>query len=247
MLQNRWLLCVGLTMIAVGCGGDTAATIPADGQVDTALVADTAPDAATTTDTTNAADMAADSSAAGLPAIDAARLKALHDRVDLARMKKDMDFLASDALGGRIPGSHGSQLAREHIQAQMLALGMEPLGHKGGFFHTYAQGPKSGARMLTKDGKIVPHAMTEGTNVVGLLRGSDPVKSKQYIVLTAHYDHLGVTKSGDIYSGAFDDAGGVVVALEVLRAFAADSKKLARSVVLLITDSEESGLLGAES
>ncbi|GEM_PF-1097369 len=202
---------------------------------------------ATEGDAANVGDVtSADAKGADIPALDLALLKAVHAAVSPKRMKTDIDFLASDKLGGRLPGSHGSKLAREYIRDQMKAMGMEPLGHKGGFFHTYAQAPSSGNYMLTKDGKIVPQAMTEATNVVGILRGSDPARAKEHIVLSCHYDHLGVTQKGEVNNGAFDDAGGCVVALEVARALITAKAKPKRPIVFLVTDGEEGGLKGAD-
>jgi hypothetical protein len=86
-------------------------------------------------------------------------------------------------------------------------------------------------------------------NVVGLVRGSDPDLSASYVVLSAHFDHVGIGEpnaEGDsIYNGADDDASGTAVLLEVARAFQAMSYPPRRSVVLLAVSGEEKGLLGA--
>jgi hypothetical protein len=86
-------------------------------------------------------------------------------------------------------------------------------------------------------------------NVVGLVRGSDPELAGSYIVLSAHFDHLGIGEAnaeGDsIYNGADDDASGTAVLLEVARGFQAVPRAPRRSVVLLAVSGEEKGLLGA--
>lgn len=86
-------------------------------------------------------------------------------------------------------------------------------------------------------------------NVVGLLPGSDPTLSGTYIVLSAHFDHLGIGEAnaeGDsIYNGADDDASGTSALLEVAQAFAAMPRRPRRSVVFLAVSGEEKGLLGA--
>ncbi|MCK5489673.1 MAG: M28 family peptidase [Gemmatimonadetes bacterium] len=87
-------------------------------------------------------------------------------------------------------------------------------------------------------------------NVVGLLRGSDPDLAETYVVLTAHFDHVGIGEpnaEGDsIYNGADDDASGTAVLLEVAQAFQALPRSPGRSVVFLAVSGEEKGLLGAE-
>lgn len=86
-------------------------------------------------------------------------------------------------------------------------------------------------------------------NVVGVLRGSDPVLANSYIVLTAHYDHVGIgpeDESGDgIYNGADDNASGTSVLMEVASAFAELPVAPARSVLFLAVSGEEKGLLGS--
>jgi hypothetical protein len=89
----------------------------------------------------------------------------------------------------------------------------------------------------------------EVSNVVGLLRGSDPELADRYIVLTAHYDHVGVgppDATGDsIYSGADDNASGTAVLMQVASALAALPQAPRRSIVFLAVSGEEKGLLGA--
>ncbi|MEX2532253.1 MAG: M20/M25/M40 family metallo-hydrolase [Gemmatimonadota bacterium] len=86
-------------------------------------------------------------------------------------------------------------------------------------------------------------------NVAGLLRGSDPALADEYVVLTAHFDHVGVgppDATGDsIYSGADDNASGTSAVLQVARAFTALPEAPARSVLFLFVSGEEKGLLGA--
>ena len=87
-------------------------------------------------------------------------------------------------------------------------------------------------------------------NVVGLLRGSDPELRDTYVVLSAHFDHLGVGRpdaTGDsIYNGADDDASGTSVMVEVAQALAALGQRPRRSIVFLAVSGEEKGLLGSE-
>ncbi|MBO0860376.1 MAG: M20/M25/M40 family metallo-hydrolase [Chloracidobacterium sp.] len=86
-------------------------------------------------------------------------------------------------------------------------------------------------------------------NVVAIYRGNDPTLKNEYVVYTAHWDHLGVRpdQSGDnIYNGAVDNATGVAGVLAIANAFNRLSIKPRRSILFIATTAEEQGLLGAE-
>ncbi|QSQ26069.1 M20/M25/M40 family metallo-hydrolase [Pyxidicoccus parkwayensis] len=90
-------------------------------------------------------------------------------------------------------------------------------------------------------------APLESANVVGVLPGSDPALAKEYVVLSAHLDHVGVgepVKGDRIYNGAMDNATGVAAVLEVARALQAAKPK--RSVLFALVTGEEKGLLGSK-
>ncbi len=85
-------------------------------------------------------------------------------------------------------------------------------------------------------------------NVVGILRGSDPVLKDTYVFLTAHYDHLGTANgsTGDfIYNGANDDGSGTVSVIEIASALASMKTRPLRSLVFMTVFGEEKGLLGS--
>ncbi len=89
----------------------------------------------------------------------------------------------------------------------------------------------------------------EVRNVVGLVRGADPELAETYVVLTAHYDHVGVgppDERGDsIFSGADDNASGTSALLQIAAAFGELEEPPARSVLFLAVSGEEKGLLGS--
>jgi Zn-dependent M28 family amino/carboxypeptidase len=88
----------------------------------------------------------------------------------------------------------------------------------------------------------------ESQNVAGILRGTDPRRRNEYIVVSAHLDHLGTGEpiNGDrIYNGAMDNASGVAAILEVANAIRESSVKPARSILFLAVTGEENGLLGS--
>jgi len=84
-------------------------------------------------------------------------------------------------------------------------------------------------------------------NVLGYLEGTD--KKDEVIVLTAHYDHIGISADGQINNGANDDGSGTVTILELAEAFgkaAAEGKRPRRSLLFMTVTGEEKGLLGSE-
>lgn len=86
-------------------------------------------------------------------------------------------------------------------------------------------------------------------NVVGKLEGSDAKHKDEYIVYTAHWDHLGRDpnlQEDQIYNGALDNASGVALMTEIARAFASMKQKPRRSILFLALTAEERGLLGAK-
>lgn len=85
------------------------------------------------------------------------------------------------------------------------------------------------------------------SNVAGMVRGTDPKLRDEYMVISAHLDHLGIGTAVDgdkIYNGALDNAAGIAAMLEAARAIKADPPR--RSVIFLAVTAEEKGLLGAE-
>jgi len=85
-------------------------------------------------------------------------------------------------------------------------------------------------------------------NTIGWIQGSDPELRDEYVVFTAHMDHLGVGEPVDgdsIYNGADDDGSGVAAILELAQAFAAAETKPRRSLVFMTVSGEEKGLLGS--
>jgi Zn-dependent M28 family amino/carboxypeptidase len=91
-------------------------------------------------------------------------------------------------------------------------------------------------------------SQVESQNVAGMLAGTDPKLKNEYVVLTAHLDHIGVGMpiNGDpIYNGAMDDASGIASILEIARLIHESGAKLRRSVIFLAVTGEEKGLQGS--
>ena len=116
---------------------------------------------------------------------------------------------------------------------------------------------------LADSGKVLPRAplnrriratvactsrMVTSPNVVGVLPGTDPALRDEYVVLTAHLDHLGVGHPVDgdsIWNGAMDNASGIASLLEIARAVARPENRPKRSLLFVATTAEEKGLLGS--
>ena len=82
-------------------------------------------------------------------------------------------------------------------------------------------------------------------NVIGIIEGSDPVLKNECVIYTAHFDHVGINRNGEVFNGADDNASGSMALLEVAEAFARLKEKPLRSVVFAWVNGEEKGLLGS--
>ena len=124
-----------------------------------------------------------------------------------------------------------------HMFAEMLTLAdaQKPLPR-------FALGKSLTATVATESTQVV------SPNVVARLRGSDPKLAAEYVLVSAHLDHLGVgapIHGKTIYAGAMDDASGVATVLEVARIFGTNPVRPKRSMLFLIFTAEEKGLLGS--
>ncbi|MGH7673445.1 MAG: M20/M25/M40 family metallo-hydrolase, partial [Gemmatimonadales bacterium] len=111
-----------------------------------------------------------------------------------------------------------------------------------------AFGAKPLAAQLHVHGSIRAVERNSAPNVVGILEGSDHRRKKEYVVYSAHMDHVGVGRAveGDsIYNGADDDASGTIAVVEAAEAFARLNPRPKRSVIFLTVSGEEKGLWGS--
>lgn len=155
-------------------------------------------------------------------------------------MHTRIGILAHDSMGGRDTPSPGLEMAATWIAEELAALGLEPGGDDGGYIQRYEYTPRSG------DGAV--GSTVAVPNVVGLLRGSDPELREEWIVLTAHFDHVSgrADETGDdIYNGADDNASGTSAIMEVAEAFTMLPNPPRRSIAFVLVSGEEKGLLGA--
>lgn len=143
-------------------------------------------------------------------------------RPEKSRLRSHVETLASADFGGR--RGPGARKAAEYIERRFRDLKLEPL-----FDGDYLQ--------------AVP-GERPGQNVGAKLVGSDPKLKEEYVIVSAHYDHLG-RRGSILYPGADDNASGVAMLLEAARSFAGRAEPPKRSVVFIGFDLEEDGLFGS--
>lgn len=142
------------------------------------------------------------------------------------RLTRHVYFLASDSLQGRDAGTIYADKAARYIVQQFEEIGVEPY-YKEGFYQPFEK-----------------YGTTTFKNIVGVIPGNDPVLKDEYIIIGAHYDHLGV-KNDKIYNGADDNASGTATIIEMARILKARQSQLKRSVIVVAFDAEEDGLWGS--
>lgn len=149
-------------------------------------------------------------------------------------LKKILYTLASDEFAGRFTGEEGQKKAAKFITDYYKNLGVSAAKADGDYLQKIPAEYFKG------------NAKNASENVVAYIKGSE--KPDEYVVISAHYDHLGV-KNDKIYNGADDDASGTTAVMEIAEAFqkaveAGNSPK--RSIVFLHVTGEEIGLYGSK-
>ena len=156
-------------------------------------------------------------------------------------MRQTVEYLASQELGGRYPGTAGDTLASEFIVDKLRSLKLKPVvkgKKKKAFFQDFTYG---------KEKQITTH------NIIAVVPGKDKHLRNEYIVVGSHYDHLGMGGQGSgsrrpdtlgVHPGADDNASGDAVVLELARHF----KKACspRSIIFAFFGAEEQGLVGSK-
>ncbi len=138
-----------------------------------------------------------------------------------------MNYLASDDLKGRDTGSEGIEMAARYIENRFKDHGVEP------YFKTFRD--------------TLSNLRKPAYNIVGMVMGSDPHLKDEFILVGAHYDHIGIIKpqNGDyIANGANDNASGTSTVLELARYFGT-KRANKRSLIFALFSAEEKGLLGS--
>ncbi|MDP9263321.1 MAG: M28 family metallopeptidase [Acidobacteriota bacterium] len=168
-------------------------------------------------------------------------------RISVNRNHPSMDL--ADAEFNDTPGQQLGVISNPASAEQLFA----------GSGHTFAE-----IAALGKDRKPLPHfalavslqanaviqtKTLESSNIVGKLAGSDPVLKNEFVVLSAHIDHVGIGApiNGDrIYNGAMDDGSGSALVMDIAASLKAHPEKPQRSILFLLVTAEEKGLLGSK-
>lgn len=157
--------------------------------------------------------------------------------VDSASLLADVRTLADPAMQGRAVNTPGGKKARDYLLQRFRDVGLEPVG--ASYEQPFTFKPSRGIRFwrakFWEERKSVP-----GVNLVGQIRGT--VDPDSVIVVSAHYDHLGLRRE-KLYPGADDNASGVAAMLAIARHFRANPPR--HTLVFVAFDAEESGLKGA--
>lgn len=141
-----------------------------------------------------------------------------------ADIKTALTYLASPELAGRETGSEGQEKAADFIVKAFLEAGVKP-AVSGSFFQPFSGG---------------------GKNVIGMLEGNDPSLKSQYVIIGAHYDHLGGDSGGTYYPGADDNGSGTVSVMFAAKVIGQLKHKIKRTVLFMAFSGEEKGLVGSE-
>ncbi len=146
---------------------------------------------------------------------------------ETSRLMARLSALSADSMEGRRAGTPGSRRARRWIIGELTAMGAKPVGT------SFEQAVTLPARAGSDTG---------GANVIARIPGTR--RDGQVIVMSAHYDHLGV-RNGQVFNGADDNASGCVALLTIAERLLKDPPQ--HDVILVFFDNEEGGMHGSRT
>jgi Zn-dependent M28 family amino/carboxypeptidase len=182
-----------------------------------------------------------------LVSVESAQLNFPEDELTVSEVESHLRFLASDELMGRKPGTYGADIAARYIAEQFRAAGLKTFADSMDYFQVAFLVLSNKGASETNNSKF--ESITS-KNVIGYIEGTDSGMKNEFIVLCAHYDHLGAgrfkgsTDTDIIFNGARDNGMGTVALICAAKAFAI--KPTARSVVFIAFTGEEEGCLGSQ-
>ena len=152
--------------------------------------------------------------------------------IDSTTVRRHLYTLASDDMEGRKSGTPGIEKAAKYIESEFKRIGLTTFEGLETYRQTFNFTPRRAKEEITS------------ANIIGMLEGKS--KKEEYVIISAHYDHLGMKKSGGgdlIFNGANDDASGVTGVLALAEYF----KKVGneRTIVFAAFTAEEMGLIGS--
>ena len=173
--------------------------------------------------------------------------------ITAVEVERQLRGLAHDSMQGRRTASPGEVRAARFVADEMRRAGLEAAGDSGYLQRvalTALVGQAGAVRLrlglADSAGNLPSGEPRQAYNVLGAIRGADPVLRDESVLVGAHLDHLGIGRPVDgdsIYNGADDDASGVVAVLGIARAIAAGPPPK-RTIVFAAFTGEEAGLLG---
>jgi hypothetical protein len=159
------------------------------------------------------------------------KMEALPFFIDSVTVKKHLYTLASNEMEGRKSGTPGIEKAAKYIENEFKKIGLTTFNGLESYRQTFNFTPRRSKEEITS------------ANIIGVLEGKS--KKDEYVIISAHYDHLGNQGKGEdkIYNGANDDASGVTGVLTLAEYF----KKVGneRTIVFAAFTAEEMGLIGS--
>ncbi|AET70321.1 putative aminopeptidase [Desulfosporosinus orientis DSM 765] len=159
----------------------------------------------------------------------------------------DIYALTAPEMQGRKAGSVGESKAAEYLSSQLSMLGLRPMGDLStGFIQAFTIPPvietRVNGRLTFRPGDN-KNLRFPSVNLIGELMGE---KTEEIILLSAHYDHLGIFE-GEVYPGANDNASGVGCVLDVIRRITRESETPKRTIVVAFWSAEEMGFVGSQA
>jgi Zn-dependent M28 family amino/carboxypeptidase len=154
--------------------------------------------------------------------------------IDSVTVKKHLYTLASNAMEGRMTGTPGIEKAAKYIENEFKRIGLKTYDTLKNYRQTFTFINKKNNKEITT------------SNIIGVLEGKS--KKNEYVIISAHYDHLGIIKKehqlDSIYNGANDDASGVTGVLALAEYFKNKGENQ-RTIVFIAFTAEEMGLVGS--
>ncbi len=154
--------------------------------------------------------------------------------VTAGELREWVSYLASDEMLGRRNGSPEMKEAAQWIEGKFREYGLKSIGGKENLFQEYS--------VSTRKGSISER------NVIGIIQGSDPVRCNQYIVVSAHFDHIGIRKGNvqdSICNGADDNASGTCTLIGLAKYILNSGINPERSILFTAFSGEEGGMRGS--
>ena len=173
--------------------------------------------------------------------------KAINAEILSRTAMDDILILSAPEMQGRKAGSVGEAKASDYLSSQLSMLGLTPMGDpKTGFIQAFTIPPvietKVNGRLTFRPGEN-RDLRTPSVNLIGGLIGEKP---QEIILISAHYDHLGIFE-GHLYPGANDNASGVGCVLDVMRRILREGKVPKRSIAIAFWSAEEMGFVGSQA